>query len=70
VPGKLFWSLTVYDAETRSEVVTDQGNAAFRSMFELKDMSRDAVAEPLLRTQRSARTRDRESERAVYFSPG
>jgi hypothetical protein len=36
VPGKLFWSVTVYDAETRSQIQTDQGHAALRSMFELK----------------------------------
>jgi hypothetical protein len=34
VPAKLFWSLT--DPETRSEIVTDQGKAALRSLFELK----------------------------------
>lgn len=39
VPGKLFWSVTAYDAQTRSEVQTDQGKAALRSMFELKDAS-------------------------------
>jgi hypothetical protein len=37
VPGKLFWSVTVYDAATRSEVQTPQGKAALRSLFELKD---------------------------------
>jgi hypothetical protein len=37
VPGKLFWSLTVYDTDTRSQVQTDQGKAALRSLFELKD---------------------------------
>ena len=37
VPGKLFWSVTIYDADTRSQVQTDQGKAALRSMFELKD---------------------------------
>ncbi|MGE3698690.1 MAG: DUF1214 domain-containing protein [Hyphomicrobiaceae bacterium] len=37
VPGKLFWSVTAYDAETRSQVQTDQGRAALRSLFELKD---------------------------------
>src|SRR5262249_48597001 len=37
VPGKLFWSVTVYDAETRSQIQTDQGKAALRSLFELKD---------------------------------
>jgi hypothetical protein len=36
VPGKLFWSVTVYDAATRSQVQTDQDKAALRSLFELK----------------------------------
>lgn len=36
VPGKLFWSVTVYDTETRSQVQTDQAKAALRSLFELK----------------------------------
>jgi hypothetical protein len=39
VPNKLFWSVTAYDAQTRSEVQTDQDKAALRSMFELKDVS-------------------------------
>lgn len=43
VPGKLFWSVTVYDTDTRSQVQTDQGKAALRSMFELKNVS---TAEP------------------------
>lgn len=38
VPGKLFWSVTVYDTDTRSQVMTDQGKAALRSLFELKDL--------------------------------
>ena len=38
VPGKLFWSVTVYDPETRSELRTDQDKAALRSLFELKDL--------------------------------
>jgi hypothetical protein len=38
VPGKLFWSVTVYDTETRSQVITDQGKAALRSMFELRNV--------------------------------
>ncbi|HEX8814762.1 MAG TPA: DUF1254 domain-containing protein [Terriglobales bacterium] len=37
VPDKLFWSVTVYDSATRSEVQTDQDKAALRSLFELKD---------------------------------
>jgi hypothetical protein len=28
VPAKLFWSVTVYDPENRSEIATDQGKAA------------------------------------------
>jgi len=39
VPDRLFWSVTVYDAETRSQVQTDQAKAALRSLFELKDLS-------------------------------
>jgi hypothetical protein len=39
VPGKLFWSITAYDAETRSQLQTDQGRAALRSLFELKDVA-------------------------------
>lgn len=39
VPGKLFWSVTAYDTQTRSEVQTDQNKAALRSLFELKDVS-------------------------------
>lgn len=38
VPNKLFWSITAYDAQTRSEVQTDQDKAALRSLFELKDV--------------------------------
>ena len=37
VPASLFWSVTVYDAETRSQISTDQNSAALRSMFELAD---------------------------------
>lgn len=37
VPAKLFWSVTVYDPENRSEIATDQKKAALRSLFELKD---------------------------------
>lgn len=41
VPAKLFWSLTVYDARTRSEIRTDQNVAALRSMFELAEAAPD-----------------------------
>ena len=43
VPAKLFWSVTVYDPETRSEIQTDQGRAALRSLFELKHVSGASV---------------------------
>lgn len=39
VPAKLFWSVTVYDAQTRSQVQTDQDKAALRSLFELKEVA-------------------------------
>jgi len=38
VPGNLFWSVTVYDTATRSEIDSGQGFSALRSMFELKDV--------------------------------
>lgn len=34
VPASLFWSVTCYDAQTRSEVDAEQGRAALRSLFE------------------------------------
>jgi len=34
VPASLFWSVTAYDAATRSQVQTDQGRAALRSLLE------------------------------------
>ena len=34
VPGKLFWSGTVYDVDTRSEIDSGQGRAAVRSVYE------------------------------------
>jgi|SRR5689334_3732091 len=43
VPAKLFWSVTVYDPDTRSEIRTDQGKAALRSLVELKGASGSAV---------------------------
>lgn len=35
VPAGLFWSVTVYNATTRSEIQTDQDRAALRSLIEL-----------------------------------
>jgi hypothetical protein len=43
VPKKLFWSVTAYDAATRSEVQTDQGKAALRSLFELAKLEGSSV---------------------------
>jgi hypothetical protein len=42
VPAKLFWSVTVYDPDTRSEIVTDQAKAALRSLFEVKDKAAES----------------------------
>jgi hypothetical protein len=36
VPGKLFWSVTVYDAETRSQVQAAQGRAVLSSLFDFE----------------------------------
>jgi hypothetical protein len=41
VPAALFWSVTCYDSQTRSEVVADQAQAALRSLFE--DLSPDGA---------------------------
>jgi hypothetical protein len=38
VPQQLFWSVTVYDSGTRSQIQTDQDKAALRSLVELKDV--------------------------------
>lgn len=43
VPAKLFWSVTIYDPEDRSEIRTEQKNAALRSLVELKDVEGAAV---------------------------
>lgn len=43
VPGKLFWSVTVYDSATRSQIQTKQKKAALRSLFELKDLEGSSV---------------------------
>jgi hypothetical protein len=39
VPQQLFWSITVYDSGTRSQIQTDQDKAALRSLVELKDVA-------------------------------
>jgi hypothetical protein len=54
VPGKLFWSVTVYDAETRSQVQTDQGKAALGSMFELKGKAAEKSVDLYFGPQASA----------------
>lgn len=39
VPAGLFWSVTIYDSQTRSQVQTPQDKAALRSLFELRDLT-------------------------------
>ncbi len=58
VPGKLFWSVTVYDIDSRSQIRTAQNTAALRSLFELKDLSGDS-AELLFGPQPPAGNEDR-----------
>jgi len=41
VPAKLFWSVTVYDSETRTIINTDQGRGAVRMMFEKPQANAD-----------------------------
>ena len=43
VPASLFWSLTVYDPLTRSEIQTKQARAALRSQYELAGLRGDSV---------------------------
>ncbi|MEY4582025.1 MAG: hypothetical protein RL701_6728 [Pseudomonadota bacterium] len=45
VPAKLFWSITLYDAVTRSQLQTSQERAALRSRFELKGQTDSAALE-------------------------
>ena len=45
VPVKLFWSVTVYDPDTRSMIQTDQGKAALRSLVELKDVAKTGATD-------------------------
>jgi Protein of unknown function (DUF1214) len=73
VPGKLFWSVTVYDTDTRSQVQTDLGKAALRSMFELKDVSKTQptdlyLAPPLLRATRTNGSRPSQARAGLSTS--
>lgn len=43
VPGKLFWSVTVYDTDTRSQIKNKSKKWALRSLFELKDVQGESV---------------------------
>lgn len=43
VPAKLFWSVTVYDPYTRSQIQTEQNQAALRSLVELQDLQGSSV---------------------------
>jgi hypothetical protein len=41
VPAKLFWSVTVYDSETRTIIDTGQRRGAVRTMFEKSKQNAD-----------------------------
>jgi hypothetical protein len=45
VPGSLFWSITIYDAQTRSQVQAEQNLAALRSLFELQHLPSAGTAD-------------------------
>lgn len=45
VPQKLFWSVTIYDTQTRSQIQTDQDKAALRSLLELKDVPKTGTTD-------------------------
>ncbi|MFQ6574025.1 DUF1254 domain-containing protein [Pseudomonas sp. UM16] len=45
VPARLFWSVTVYDSQTRSQIQNSQNLAALRSMVELQGASNAGVSE-------------------------
>ncbi len=43
MPGKLFWSVTLYDIDTRSQIQTNQNKAALRSLFELNGLTGESA---------------------------
>lgn len=43
VPAAMFWSLTVYDPRTRSEIKTDMNRAAARSLYEKMPVKADGT---------------------------
>jgi hypothetical protein len=45
VPQQLFWSVTVYDSATRSQIQTDQDKAALRSLVELQDVAKTGTTD-------------------------
>jgi hypothetical protein len=51
VPQKLFWSVTVYDSGTRSQIQTDQDKAALSSLVELKDVATTGATLTTVRDQ-------------------
>ena len=73
-PAKLFWSITVYDARTSSEIRTSQGTAAIRSLFELADTPTDrpvaaGLTHPHGRPARACRRAPRSAGRATAALP-
>lgn len=66
VPGKLFWSVTAYDAQTRSQVQTEQDKAALRSLFELKDVAAGAPVDLFFGPQAPAG----QEQRWIRTAPG
>jgi hypothetical protein len=67
VPARLFWSVTVYDARTRSEIATGQNKAALRSMFELAHVN---TSEPVTLSFGPAPPAGDAAERWIQTIPG
>jgi hypothetical protein len=67
VPGRLFWSITVYDAQTRSEILTEQNKAALRSMFELADID---ITQPVTLHFGPTAPQDDAASRWIRTKPG
>lgn len=43
VPARLFWSVTAYDAQTRSQIQNDRGHSILSSLFDLTDLQEGSV---------------------------
>jgi hypothetical protein len=59
IPARLFWSITVDDATTRSQIRTEQNRAAMRSLFELADAPDEGTVDLHVRPEPPPKGEDR-----------